>query len=43
MDNDKKVRPLYLEKILSEVTDEEHFLTASQLIRILDEKNIGYK
>ena len=43
MYNDEKVRPLYLEKILSEVTDEEHFSTVSQLIQILDEKNIGYK
>ena len=38
MDNDAKVRPLYLGKIFMEMTDEEHFLTTSQLIQILDEK-----
>lgn len=38
MDNDAKLRPLYLAKILCEQTDEEHFLTTAQLIRILGEK-----
>lgn len=37
MDNDAKLRPLYLAKILYEQTDEEHFLTTAQLIRILEE------
>lgn len=37
MDNDAKLRPLYLAKILYEQTDEEHFLTTSQLIQILEE------
>ena len=35
MDNDAKLRPLYLAKILYEQTDEEHFLTTAQLIQIL--------
>lgn len=38
MDNDAKLRPLYLAKILYEQTDEEHFLTTAQLIRILEER-----
>lgn len=38
MDNDAKLRPLFLAKILYEQTDEEHFLTTSQLIQILEEK-----
>lgn len=37
MDNNAKLRPLYLAKILYEQTDEEHFLTTSELIRILEE------
>ena len=37
MDNDSKLRPLYLAKILFEQTDEEHYLTTSQLIQILDD------
>lgn len=36
MDNDAKLRPLYLAKILYEQTDEEHFLTTAQLIQILE-------
>ena len=35
MDNDAKLRPLYLGKILYERTDEEHALTTNQLIDIL--------
>ena len=35
MDNDAKLRPLYLGKILYERTDEEHSLTTNQLIDIL--------
>ena len=31
MDNEAKLRPLYLTKILYEKTDEEHFLTTAQL------------
>ena len=38
MDNDSKLRPLYLVKILYEPTDEEHYLTTVQLINILEEK-----
>ena len=38
MDNDSKLRPLYLAKILYEQTDEEHYLTTVQLINILKEK-----
>lgn len=38
MDNDSKLRPLYLAKILYEQTDEEHYLTTVQLINILEEK-----
>lgn len=38
MDNDAKLRPLYLAKILYEQTDEEHFLTTAQLIQILEEQ-----
>lgn len=38
MDNDAKLRPLYLAKILYEQTDEEHFLTTAQLIQILQER-----
>ena len=37
MDMEAKLRPLYLAKILYEQTDEEHFLTTAQLIRILEE------
>ena len=38
MDNDAKLRPLYLAKILYEQTDEEHYLTTAQLIKILEER-----
>lgn len=38
MDNDAKLRPLYLAKILYEQTDEDHYLTTAQLIKILEEK-----
>lgn len=38
MDNDAKLRPLYLEKILYEQTDEDHFLTTAQLMQILEEE-----
>ncbi len=42
MDNDAKLRPLYLGKILYERTDEENALTTNQLIRILkDEYHIN--
>lgn len=39
MDNDAKLRPLYLAKILYEKTDEDHYLTTAQLIQILEEKH----
>ena len=42
MDNEAKLRPLYLAKILYEQTDEEHFLTTAQLMHIL-EKQYGVK
>ena len=38
MDNDAKLRPLYLARILYEMTDEDHYLTTAQLIQILEEK-----
>ena len=38
MDHDAKLRPLYLAKILYEHTDEDHFLTTSQLISLLEEQ-----
>lgn len=38
MDNDAKLRPLCLAKILYEQTDEDHYLTTAQLIKILEEK-----
>lgn len=42
MDNDAKLRPLYLGKILYERTDEDHWLTTNQLIDILkNEYNIS--
>ena len=36
MDNDAKVRPLYLAKILYEQTDEINSLSTAQLIEILE-------
>ena len=38
MDNDAKLRPLYLGKILYERTDEENCLSTNELIRILKEE-----
>ena len=38
MDNDAKLRPLYLGKILFERTDEEYSLTTNQLIKILKDE-----
>ena len=38
MVNNAKLRPLYLAKILYELTDEEHCLSTNQLIDILQEK-----
>lgn len=38
MDNDAKLRPLYLAKVLYERTDEDHFLTTAQLIHILEDE-----
>ena len=38
MDSDAKLRPLLIAKILYEQTDEEHYLTTSQLIQILEEQ-----
>ncbi len=37
MDNDAKLRPLYLAKVLFERTDEDHFLTTAQLMQILED------
>lgn len=36
MDNNAKLRPLYLAKILYERTDEDHYLTTMQLTQILE-------
>ena len=36
MDNNAKLRPLYLAKILYERTDEDHYLTTMQLAQILE-------
>lgn len=38
MDNDAKLRPLYLGKILYERTDEDHLLSTAELIKILQEE-----
>lgn len=38
MDNDAKLRPLYLGKILYERTDEDHCLSTNELIRILKDE-----
>ena len=38
MDNEAKLRPLYLAKILYEQTDEDHYLTTAQLMQILEDK-----
>lgn len=38
MDNEAKLRPLYLAKILYEQTDEDHFLTTAQLMQILEQQ-----
>lgn len=38
MDNEAKLRPLYLAKILYEQTDEDHYLTTAQLMQILEEQ-----
>ncbi len=38
MDNEAKLRPLYLAKILYEQTDEDHYLTTAQLMKILKEE-----
>ena len=38
MDKSAKLRPLYLGKILYEMTDEDHFLTTPEIIRALKEK-----
>lgn len=42
MDNEAKLRPLYLAKILYEQTDEDHYLTTAQLMQIL-ENDYGIK
>ena len=42
MENDPKLRPFYLAKILYERTDEDHYLTTAQLMEILD-KEYGFK
>lgn len=38
MDSETKLRPLYLLKLLYELTDEDHPLTTGELISLLDEK-----
>ena len=42
MDQDSKLRPFYLAKILYERTDEDHYLTTAELMEIL-EKEYGFK
>lgn len=42
MDNEAKLRPLYLAKILYEQTDEDHYLTTAQLMQLL-ENDYGIK
>jgi predicted DNA-binding transcriptional regulator YafY len=37
VDNESKIRPLYLAKILYEQTDEDHYLTTAQLMQALEE------
>lgn len=37
MELNNRIRPMYIGKILFEQTDEEHFLTTAQLVRILEE------
>ena len=38
MDNNAKLRPLYLAKILYEHTDEDHYQTTMQLAQILEDR-----
>ena len=38
MNNDAKLRPLYLARILYERTDEDNYLTTAQLIEILEKE-----
>lgn len=38
MDNKARIRPLYLLKILYEMTDENHPLTTNEIVRLLDKK-----
>lgn len=38
MDNDAKLRPLCLAKILNDMTDEDHYLTTTQLMQMLEEQ-----
>ena len=41
MDNNAKLRPLYLAKILYERTDEDHYLTTMQLAQILERNTVS--
>ena len=38
MDNTYKLRPLYLLKLLYELTDADHPLTTNEILRLLDER-----
>ena len=38
MEHNSKLRPLYLFKLLYELTDEDHPLTTNELVRLLDER-----
>ena len=38
METDSKLRPMYLFKLLYELTDEDHPLTTYQLVDLLDER-----
>lgn len=38
MDNETKIRPIFVAKLLYELTDENHFLTTAQLSQLLEER-----
>lgn len=38
MDNKARLRPLYITKILYDMTDEDHYLSTPEIISILKEK-----
>ena len=38
MDNDSRLRPFYVKKLLEELTDEQHQLTTNEIVDLLEEK-----